>query len=129
MDKMEIFWKVLPYLSAVVVWFFKDKIVHALNIKKQKAEVDVSMITAHEKNIQLYQEMLDDIDARYKKRIVELENNFNENIAKLQSDLKQLERLNTEFSAIVDRQAKQLSRYKEVFGALPEEDTTEDGSN
>lgn len=116
----------LPYLftaiAGVGAWY-KEKIGTALGIKMKTNEVDNQALDNVQKNLDLYQEMVDDIDARYKKRISDIEESFKLSMAQLNDDLQTLQTLNEKFSKIIEeqkviitKQRKSLSYYEKKYG-------------
>ncbi|MDP2686447.1 MAG: hypothetical protein Q8O62_04445 [Aequorivita sp.] len=119
----EFFLEFLPYISTlitgIIVWY-RDKIATKLGWKKTSKEVDSITIDNIQKNLDLYQEILDDMDGRYKNRVKEIEQYFEHSISKLQIDLqslyefkKKLLKINKEQKQLIISLQKSLTYYKE----------------
>ena len=115
-----------PYIGAVATFLagiYKDRILNALNIKKMKKEVDSSTSDVIEKNLKLYQEMIDDLDERHNKRIDTLEASVdkmrveNESLRKDRdnkaSEVSKLREEIHEIKAMLGKALKQLDYYKQ----------------
>ncbi|OCK42530.1 hypothetical protein BA195_10160 [Tenacibaculum soleae] len=115
----------LPYLltfvTGVGVWF-KDKIATKLGIKKKENDVDNSSLNNVQKNLDIYQEMVEDLSEKYKQRIKDIEDSFDASMLRLQADLRALQALNEKFSKIIEeqkeiirKQAKSLKYFQDKY--------------
>lgn len=114
--------KILPYIVPVggfLLGAYKDKIMLALNIKKENTQIDGLKTENFNKNLDLYQELIDDLDTRYKKRLTDIEDMFNTQLESLKSEIQQLKDLNEELTEInrknkelIERLQKELKQYK-----------------
>jgi DNA anti-recombination protein RmuC len=134
---LELILQILPYVGAVLGWIYKDKILHTLNIKKQKSEIDNSNINNVEEVIKIYRESLDDLNRRNDENIqkmdekhakalqdLQLRHDFNlEDIKKKTEEKYQdkIERIESEFQAIVSELEKQVKELKGLVSILTEE--------
>lgn len=127
----EILIELLPYLSTlitgIIVWY-RDKIATKLGWKRTSKEIDTITLDNVQKNIDLYQELLNDLDIRYKNRVKEIEESFQISLTKLRGDLNDLETLNEKFEAInkeqrtlIQKLQKQLKYYQDNCKCLAEQ--------
>ena len=73
----------LPYVGIIIAWFFKDKILHAVNVQLKKTQVksaekqlDTVYIENSEKLVNLYQKSMDDLDKRNAKTIQNIKDHY-----------------------------------------------------
>lgn len=99
---------VVPLAVGVFTWLTKDRILDALNIKRAAVEVDDARIRTIQGNLDLYQEMLTDIETRYRARLFELE----EELEKFKGLTKQLQDVVERQEQIIDNQNRELALYK-----------------
>ena len=118
--------KILEYVGtailAITIWF-KDAIAIRVGIKKDKKDLEGSSLANLQKNLDIYQEMIEFSDIQYKTRIVEFENNFNTTINRLKADLEQLKEINEKLKLFIDeqkviitKQNKSLTYYRNKYG-------------
>lgn len=111
--------KIIEYVGAVIlgatIWF-KDALAIKLGIKKGEKNLEKEALVNLQKNLDIYQEMLTDIDARYKSKIVDLEVSFQRAIEKLQSDITELQSLNEKLSEIIKKQTARIKYYTSKYG-------------
>ena len=109
---------ILPYVGILLTWFFKDRLMHALNIKQKANEVGYSAISNLEQNLELFQKQIEYYEGRSNKiisdmtlRITALEDD-NLKKAKSNKDLEiridSLEKEKNEKSMEVDKLNKKL---------------------
>ncbi len=108
----------LPILTALVVWFGKDKLLFLLNLKKEENNVENGQLQNVQKALDLWQEMLDDAVRRHKLQVNELESI----IVKVKNDLKQLQEISDSKDALIieqkeliRKQSKTIAYYKEKY--------------
>ena len=116
----------LPYIFTAIAGiggWYKEKIGTALGIKKKTKELDNQALDNVQKNLDIYQEMVDDIDTRYKQRIADIEESFQLSMKRLNEDLLTLQRLNAKFTKIIEeqktiiaKQRKSLNYYEKKYG-------------
>lgn len=104
----------IPAITGVVAWLSKDRILNVLNIKQKKTEVEDARIRTIQGNLDLYQEMLSDLDERYKRRLAELEAEI-EKFRQLSEEMSTIIKEQKEF---IDEQTIRLREYKFKFGNL-----------
>tara|TARA_R110000796_G_scaffold74629_4_gene167810 strand:- start:323 stop:703 length:381 start_codon:yes stop_codon:yes gene_type:complete len=115
-------WETIKGLSipagVIVTWFTKDRILQALNIKKEKNTATSGNLENVQKALDLWQEMLDDAVKRHKVQVTELE----EIIEKIKIDLNRLESINeklenmvNEQREIIKKQSKKIDYYKRKY--------------
>jgi len=118
--------KILEYVGtailAITIWF-KDAIAIRVGIKKDKKDLEGSALTNLQKNLDIYQEMIEFSDVQYKARILEFEDNFNTTINRLKADLEQLKEINEKLKLFIDeqkviitKQNKSLTYYRNKYG-------------
>ena len=105
----------LPYLSGVATFIlgaYKDKIAIALNWKKQKKEIDGQQLDNLQKNLDLYQEMLTDLDTRYKAKIAQIETDFKDSTDRLKEHIKSVEELNNGLKKEIKEQKEFITKQR-----------------
>ncbi len=123
--------KLLPFVVPIATLFigvYKDKIFKKLNIKAKEKEVDLSSTDVIEKNLQLYQTMLDDYakrkeaeDVIQQKRIEKLETKvetFGKENFQLKSEKSELKFEKSELKIMVDELKKQVEKLTEIVNKL-----------
>ena len=123
---------ILPYLAPILTalagirWggFILDK----LNIRQKKTEVENSSLENLKKNLDLYQEIVDDLNQKYKERIIDFEEGFNQSLSRLKLELDELRVINEELERVVKeqkslivRQSKSIKYYENKYGATNHE--------
>jgi predicted transcriptional regulator len=115
-------WETIKGLSipagVVLTWLTKDRILVALNIKKEKNTATSGHLENVQKALDLWQEMLDDAIKRHKLQVSELD----AVAAKIKDDLQRLESINEKLEAIVNeqrdiitKQSKKIDYYKRKY--------------
>ncbi|WP_431137472.1 hypothetical protein [Psychroserpens mesophilus] len=102
-------------IGAVTLWY-KDTIAIRLGIKQGEKNLEKEALENLQKNLDIYQEMVSDIDARYKAKIVELEATFQASITKLQADIVELQGINEQLSDIIKKQTARIKYYTKKYG-------------
>lgn len=109
---------IITFITGITAWFSKDKILHTLNIKKQKSSNESSQLENVQKALDLWQEMLDDAVSRHKLQVSELESI----IEKVKADLSRLTIINDnlelmvkEQRELISKQSKTISYYKAKY--------------
>jgi hypothetical protein len=104
--------------GAIITWFTKDKILNALNIKKEKNDATSGNLENVQKALDLWQDMLNDAVRRHKVQVEELESIIN----RLRQDYDELTKILNEQKPIISdqkeliiRQAKSLEYYKNKY--------------
>jgi len=126
---MEEILKILPYMAPILTALagikWGDWILDKLNIKKKKAEVENNSLDNLKKNLDLYQEIVDDLNQKYKERIIDFEQGFNQTIDRLKLEVGDLREINKELEimikdqkAFIARQSKSLTYYEHKYGKL-----------
>lgn len=120
---------VFPYIAPIItaIGAYKwDWILQKLNIKQKKVDVEGSSLMNLQKNLDIYQEMVTDLDTRYKERIKDFEENFSRSMDKLKSEIEELKEINQQLEMMVreqrefiTKQSKSLSYYEKKFGKIP----------
>ncbi|WP_418513711.1 hypothetical protein [Corallibacter sp.] len=104
-------------IGAITLWF-KDAIAMKFGIKKNNKDLEKSSLNNLQQNMDLYQELVDDLDARYKARIERLQQEFDESFGKLQNELNELREVNRKLNSIIEKQKKTIQKYVEKYGEL-----------
>lgn len=128
---------IAPYAGGILAWVNKDRILHVLNVKKQKSEIDNSNLGNVEEIVELYKEALDDLKVRNEQskidlkkdheiaiRDVQIRYDYNiENIKKKTEEKynAKIQAIEFEFAEIVMDLKKQLGELKEFIRTLTEE--------
>lgn len=120
--------EVAPYLApilAAIAGFKWDWIMKKLNIKKEEADLKNSSLDNLEKNIKIYQDLVTDLDERYKSRIKDYEENFQETIDRLRDEIKtlndevkSLKTINSELKSFLTKQTKTIVFYEKKYGKI-----------
>lgn len=126
-----------PYVVGFLAWMNKDRILHVLNVKKQKSEIDNNNLGNTEEIVELYKEALDDLKVRNEQskidlkkdheiaiRDVQIRYDYNiENIKKKTEEKykDKIEAIESEFAGIVEDLKKQLVELKQFIRTLTEE--------
>lgn len=113
---------VLPYIAGVLAWFFKERILNALNVQLKRNEVDSSITENLTGNLNLYQRLLDDYEARSQKVVEQLESRIKdleveivvimeERDIKIKENRTLLEKVE-KIQSMLERSLNQLDYYK-----------------
>lgn len=122
-DYVDFIFKILPIITALIVWFFKDKILHLLNVELKKNEIEYSTTQNLESNLSLYQKILDDYQERMNRvnealenRIIHLESEIDtimrERDEKIEENRNLVNKVN-EIKAMLEKSLKALDYYRE----------------
>lgn len=98
-------------VGAAVTWIFKDRVLDALNIKKEKSNVEGGQLENVQKALDLWQEMLDDAVKRHKLQVGELEGI----IARLKIDFGELEELAKNKDILIASQNAVIAEQKDLI--------------
>jgi hypothetical protein len=122
----ELFTKFLPYIAPVITAIGAYKwewIMLKLNLKQKTADVENTTLANLQKNLDIYQEMVTDLDKRYKERIRDFEENFSSSMDKLKGEIDELKLVNRELEEMVkeqrlfiQKQSRSLVYYENRFG-------------
>ena len=115
--------EVAPYLApilAAIAGFKWDWIMKKLNIKREEADLKNSSLDNLEKNIKIYQDLVTDIDSRYKERIAEFEQNFKIASEEMKKEIIELKEVNKNLKIFIAKQAKSLTYYEKKYGKITE---------
>lgn len=96
----------IPIAGGVVTWLSKDKILHLLNVKKEKNNVDNTQLENVQKALDVWQDMLDDAVKRHKTQVGELENI----IDKIKQDLKELQEISLAKDKVIKDQRELIEK-------------------
>lgn len=120
--------EIVPYLAPVltaIAAFKWDWIMKKLNIKREKEDLKNSSLNNLEKNIKIYQDLVTDLDERYKTRIKDYEDNFQETIGRLRDEIETLNKevrslktINSELKTFLNKQAKTIVHYEKKYGKI-----------
>lgn len=91
---------ILAVLGPITAWIAGRKM-QKIQIKKEEAESDISQIRVLAENLKMYQELLDDAEARFKAVRIELEN-----------ELAEMKILNQELRKVISEQEKYIKKLK-----------------
>jgi IS1 family transposase len=86
-------------LTGIVAYFFSKRKYQKRDLAKSDAQIESQNLENLSKNFQVYQDLVDDLEIRFKKRIEELE-----------VDLIRMKTLNTELRQAVARQEKYINK-------------------
>lgn len=64
---------VIPAITGIIAWFTKDRILNALNIKQKKVDVDEARYRSLQTILDLYQEMVVDMNEKNKNQLADFE--------------------------------------------------------
>lgn len=112
---------IIPLISALAVWFGKDKLLFALNIKKEEKTIENSQLENIQKALEVWQDMLDDVVKRHKLQVEELETIISKvklDLAKLEKINENLEKMVIEQKEFIAKQSKIIELYKNKFGNI-----------
>ncbi len=98
-------------LGAVITWFFKDRVLSALNIKREKSDIESGQLENVQKALDLWQEMLDDAVKRHKLQVGELEII----IEKLKNETVELAGIIADQKELIIKQSKTIAYYKNKY--------------
>lgn len=105
----------IPTAGVIITWLTKDRILDALNIKKEKNKVDSVQLENVQKALDVWQDMLDDAVKRHRAQVIQLE----AVIVKLTDDLSQLEIISNQKDKVIKEQKilieKQSASLKYYF--------------
>ena len=111
-------------IVALGIWY-KDIIAQKIGIKKAKSDVASASLSNVQKNLDIYQSMIDDIDARYKLKLKEVEDSFSETITRLTHEVEGVKQINKELSeyieeqkVIINKQSKRLDYFKKKYNEV-----------
>ncbi|MBP0904848.1 hypothetical protein ACFSKN_04725 [Mariniflexile gromovii] len=120
-DNVSEIYEIIKYIgyciAAITIWY-KDLILAKLGIKKEENEVEKTSLNNLQQNMDLYQELVDDLDARYKTRIERLQAEFDESFGRLQSELNNLKEVNNQLNTLIEKQKKTIQKYVDKYGEL-----------
>lgn len=105
----------LLVIGSLIIWY-KDIIAIKLGIKKDRKSLETRTIENLQLNLNIYQEMIEDLDEKYQKRITEIQERFEYNIKQLQMEIDNLKEINTDLKKYIENQRTELKWYKEHFG-------------
>ncbi|MDG3582059.1 hypothetical protein [Galbibacter pacificus] len=71
----------IPAITGVVAWN-KDRILTALNVKKQETDIAGSEADNMSKNLKIYQDMIDDMKVRFESQLQDIEADYKEELQK-----------------------------------------------
>ena len=118
----------LPYIAPILtaIGAYKwDWLMNKLNIKQKTADVEGTTLANLQKNLDIYQEMVTDLDKRYKDRIKDFEENFSTSMDRLRGEIEELKQINQELELMVreqkdfiTKQSKSLKYYEARFGKI-----------
>ena len=116
-------------VTGVGIWY-KDVIAKKIGIKKERSEGDSVALENVQKNLDIYQEMLDDVDSRYKAKLKELELSFTETIDRMKLEIEGLKGMNKDLSSfikdqkdVIAKQSKRLDYYRVKCNTCPKDQT------
>jgi|TARA_R110000822_G_scaffold242061_1_gene371272 hypothetical protein len=119
----------LPYIAPILtaIGAYKwDWLMNKLNIKQKSADVETTALSNLQKNLDIYQGMVTDLDRRYKERIQDFEDNFSVSMDRLRVEIDELKKINSELEGMVIeqkefilKQSRSLQSYEKKFGKLP----------
>lgn len=115
-------WKLLATIIGGVLLWYKDLIAIRLGIKKETVSLETATIENLQRNLDLYQEMVTDLDVRYKHKLEEIQKSFDESITKLQSEIEALKEINEKLKIYIEKQNKKLKYYEDNFGKSSEDE-------
>jgi hypothetical protein len=104
-------------IVGITLWY-KDVVGVKLGIKKGDNDVQTGALENIQKNLDIYQEMVTDIDVRYKAKIKDLEDSFQHSLEILQEEVAKLQSMNKELGKIIKKQEKEINSYKSKYGEL-----------
>ncbi|WP_048331008.1 hypothetical protein [Bizionia psychrotolerans] len=117
--------KFLGFAAGGITLWYKDVIAMKLGIKKGKKDLQGDSLNNLQKNMDLYQELLNDMDLRYKARISDISDEFNASMTVLRAELDDLRHLNEklklvneEQDALIKKQSKRLNYYNNKYGEI-----------
>ena len=124
---MENIMQILPYLAPILSAAAGIKwgglILDKLNIKTKKNQVEGENLDNIKKNLDLYQELVDDLNVKYKASLIDFEANFISVTNRLKSEISVLRELNNEMELMIKdqklfiiKQSKSLTYYEHKYG-------------
>jgi len=113
----------MPYIAPIITAFagirWGGVILDKLNIKQKRGDVESDSLRNLKRNLELYQEIVDDLNQKYKERIFDFEENFNQSLIRLKLELEDLRSVNDglqqiiiEQRALIVRQSKSIKYYE-----------------
>jgi len=117
LETIEILQFIGTAIIGITIWF-KDTIAIKLGIKQGKQNLEKEALLNLQKNLDIYQEMVTDIDLRYKAKIADLEISFKTSIKKFESELQQLQELNKKLQDIISKQTRRIKYYNDKYGDI-----------
>jgi uncharacterized protein (DUF3084 family) len=116
----------LPYIAPILtaIGAYKwDWMMNKLNLKDKNISIEGNALENLQKNLDLYQDMVTDLDKRYKDRIADFEQNFAQTMDRLRVEIDDLKKINSELEEMVKeqkdfitKQSKSLKYYESKFG-------------
>jgi len=123
---MEQYKEIIPWVLGIITTILalkKDYIQSKFTNKKSKLEVLVEQenlentgLVNVEKSLQIFKDMLDTNSLHYKNRITELEQDFENTLKKMSSQVEELHLLVSEQKQFIIKQSKSLDYYESKYG-------------
>jgi len=123
---MEQYKEIIPWALGIITTILalkKDYIQSKFTNKKSKLEVLVEQenlenteLVNVEKSLQIFKDMLDTNSLHYKNRITELEQDFENTLKKMSSQVEELHLLVSEQKQFIIKQSKSLDYYESKYG-------------
>jgi len=110
--------EIIQYAAAIAtgvgIWY-KDVIAKKIGLKKEVKSLEASALENVQKNLDIYQEMITDIDSRYKQKLLDVEDNFMASIDRMKSEVLELKNMNSELIEFIAAQKLLLADQKEII--------------
>lgn len=111
--------QIIQYVAAIAtgvgIWY-KDVIAKKIGLKKEIKTNEAMALDNVQKNLDIYQEMITDIDSRYKVKLQEVEQQFLESINRMKTEVNELKVMNAELIVFINSQKTLLLDQKEIIG-------------
>ena len=111
-------------VTVIGVWY-KDVIGRKLGIKKEVKSLEASALENVQRNLDIYQEMITDIDSRYKEKLRTMESEFIASLDRMKEEVESLRVLNAELTVfvseqktIISKQSKRIDYFKKKYNEL-----------
>lgn len=110
----EILKYLIPSVIAIVTWFAKDKILHSLNIKLKRVDVEEARYKSLQTVLDLYQEMVVDMNEKNKSQLVD----FETELVRFRELIGEMTKTIEDQKDYIAQQTATLKKYINKFGKL-----------
>lgn len=102
-------------ILGITIWY-KDTIAIKLGMKKGEKNLEKESLENLQKKLDIYKDMVSDIDITYKGRINELQEYFEASVQRLQSEINEVNTLNVRLNEVIQKQTTKIKAYEKKYG-------------